>query len=61
MSEANEPQISYSVEQANIFQYQSYSHSDDMLIILKSNINTDIWSIYSLQYLHFHMIQNIYP
>jgi hypothetical protein len=23
------------------FQYQSYSHSDDMFIILKSNINTD--------------------
>jgi hypothetical protein len=28
-------------EQANIFQYQSYSHSDDMFIILISNINTD--------------------
>jgi hypothetical protein len=40
LSEANEPQMSYSVEQADIFQYQSYSHSDDMLIILKSNINT---------------------
>jgi hypothetical protein len=34
-------QASYSVEQADIFQYQSYSHSDDMFIILKSNINTD--------------------
>jgi hypothetical protein len=34
-------QTSYSVEQADIFQYQSYSHSDDMFIILKSNINTD--------------------
>ena len=39
--EANESQTSYSVEQADIFQYQSYSHSDDMFIILKSNINTD--------------------
>ena len=28
-------------EQAVIFQFQSYSHSDDMFIILKSNINTD--------------------
>jgi len=41
-SKANESQASYSVEHANIFQYQSYSHSDD---ILKSNINTDIWYI----------------
>jgi hypothetical protein len=41
VSEANESQASYSVEQADIFQYQSYSHSDDMCIILKSNINTD--------------------
>jgi len=32
---------SYSVEQVDFFQYQSYSHSDDMFIILKSNINTD--------------------
>ena len=39
MSEANEPP--YSVEQANIFQYKSYSHSDDIFIILKSTINTD--------------------
>ena len=39
--EPNESQTSYSVEQAEIFQYQSYSHSDDMFIILKSNINTD--------------------
>jgi hypothetical protein len=30
-------------EQADIYQYQSYSNSDDMFIILKSNINTDIW------------------
>jgi hypothetical protein len=37
--EANESHTSYSVEQADIFQYQSYSHSDDMFIILKSNIN----------------------
>jgi hypothetical protein len=29
------------IKQADIFQYQSYSHSDDMFIILKSNINTD--------------------
>jgi hypothetical protein len=41
VSEANESQTSYSVEQADIFRYQSYSHSDDMFIILKSNINTD--------------------
>jgi hypothetical protein len=39
VSEANESQASYSVEQADIFQY--HSHSDDMFIILKSNINTD--------------------
>jgi hypothetical protein len=42
VSEANESQMAYSVEHADIFQYQSYSHSDDMLIILKSNINMDI-------------------
>ena len=41
VNEANESQTSYCVEQADIFQYQSYSHSDDMCIILKSNINTD--------------------
>jgi hypothetical protein len=41
VSEAHESQTSYSVEQADIFQYQSYSHSDDMCIILKSNIKTD--------------------
>jgi hypothetical protein len=39
--EASESPTSYSVEQADVFQYQSYSHSDDMFIILKSNINTD--------------------
>jgi hypothetical protein len=33
--------MKFGVEQADIFQYQSYSHSDDMFIILKSNINTD--------------------
>jgi hypothetical protein len=32
VSKANESQTSYSVEQADIFQYQSYSHSDDMFI-----------------------------
>ena len=57
MSEANESQASYSVEQADIFQYQRYPHSDDMFIILKSNINT------IHLYLYFrgenHMIQNI--
>jgi hypothetical protein len=37
----NESQASYSVKLADIFQYQSYSHSEDMFIILKSNINTD--------------------
>ena len=41
VSGENESQTSYSVEQTDIFQYQSYSHSDDMFIILKSNINTD--------------------
>jgi hypothetical protein len=41
VSETNESQTSYSVEQADIFQYQSYSHSDDIFIILKSIINTD--------------------
>jgi hypothetical protein len=41
VSKTHESQTSYSVEQADIFQYQSYSHSDDMFIILKSNINTD--------------------
>jgi hypothetical protein len=41
VSGANESQTSYSFEQADIFQYQSYSHSDDMLIILRSNINTN--------------------
>jgi hypothetical protein len=41
VSEANESQTSYTIEQADIIQYQSYSHSDDMFIILKSNINTD--------------------
>jgi hypothetical protein len=30
VSEAYESQASYSVEQADIFQYQSYSHSDDI-------------------------------
>ena len=41
VSKANESQASYSVEQADIFQHQTYSHSDDMFIILKSNINTN--------------------
>ena len=40
VSEANESQASYSVEQTDSFQYQ-YSHSDDMFIIFKLNINTD--------------------
>jgi hypothetical protein len=48
VSEANESQTSYSVEQADIFQYQSYSHSDDMFIILKSNINTDASKLHIL-------------
>jgi hypothetical protein len=46
--------------EADIFQYQSYSHSDDMFIILKSNIKTDTSTFV---YLYFrrknHMIQNI--
>ena len=41
MSEANESQASYSVEQSDIVQYLLYSHSDDMFIILRSSINTD--------------------
>ena len=45
VSKANESQTSYSIEQADIFQNRSYSHSDDMFIILKSNKNTDIWYI----------------
>jgi hypothetical protein len=57
VSEVNVSQASYSVEQAGIFQYQSYSHSDDMFIILKSNINR------IHLYLYFrrknHMTQNI--
>jgi hypothetical protein len=46
--EADESQTSYSVEQADIFQYQSYSHSDDMLSIVKSNINTDTGEYYTI-------------
>ena len=60
MREANESQASYSVEQADIFQYQSYSHSDDMFIILKSNINTDT-SIFVFCRGKDHMIQNTLP
>ena len=45
------------------FQNQSYSHSDDMFIILKSNKNMDIWYIYTCWYLYLGgknpMIQNI--
>jgi hypothetical protein len=44
---------SYSTEQADIFQYQSYLHSDDIFIILKSNIITDIWYVYRFRYLYF--------
>ena len=36
---------SYSLEQADIFQYQTYEYSDDMLIIRTSSINMDIWYI----------------
>jgi hypothetical protein len=53
VGEANESQTSYSVEQADIFQYQSYSYSDDMFIILKSNISTTPMQIQSpLYYWH---------
>ena len=41
VSEANESPASHSVEQADILQYQSYSHLDDTWFILKSNINTN--------------------
>ena len=57
VSEANESQASDSVEQADIFQFQSYSHSDDMLIILKSNINTNT-SIFVFFRGKNNMIQN---
>ena len=50
----NVSQTSYSVEQTDIFQYQSYSHSNDMFIILKSNINTDIW--YIMHDIHQHSL-----
>ena len=60
MSEAYESQTSYSVEQDAIFQYQSYEHSDDMLIILKSNINTDT-SLFVFCRGKDHMIQNTLP
>jgi hypothetical protein len=40
VSEAKESQTSNSVEQADIFQYQSYSHSDDMFVILKLRNNS---------------------
>jgi excinuclease UvrABC helicase subunit UvrB len=55
VSEANESQTSYFVEQTDIFQYQSYSHSDDIFIILKSTINTDtsiFVHVFSLEKLH---------
>jgi hypothetical protein len=57
VSEAYESQTSYSVKQDDIFQYQSYSHSDDMLIILKSNINTNT-SIFVFFRGKNNMIQN---
>jgi hypothetical protein len=61
MSKTNESQISYSVEQSDIFQYQSYSHSDDMFIILKSNIKTDTSIGFDICIFaeKNHMIQNI--
>ena len=60
VSEANESQTSYSVEQADIFRYQSYWHSDDMCIILKSNINTDTSiGFYICIFARKIMIQNI--
>ena len=37
VSEVNKSQTSYSVEQADIFQYQSYSHSDDMFSLSSLN------------------------
>jgi hypothetical protein len=33
--------MKFVVEQADIFPYRSYSHSDDMFIILELNLNTD--------------------
>jgi hypothetical protein len=62
VSEANESQASYSVEQADIFQYQSYSHSDDIFIILKSTINTDTYIfVFSPKNYMIQNIQNTLP
>jgi hypothetical protein len=58
VSEANESQTSNSVEQADIFQYQSYSHSHDIFIILKSNINTDTSVFVFFNILFFKHISN---
>jgi hypothetical protein len=56
----NESQTSYSVEQADIFQYQSYSHSDDMFIIFISNINTDTSIfVFSREKSHAAMCNNV--
>jgi hypothetical protein len=60
VSQANESQTSYSVEQADIFQHQSDSHSDDIFIILKSTINTDT-SIFVFLWEKLQNIQNTLP
>ena len=53
VSEVNGLQSAYAVEQADIFQFQSYSHPYDMLIILISNINTDTSIfVFSLETVH---------
>ena len=62
MKFVGESQTSYSVEQADIFQYQSYSHSDDICIILKSTINTDTSIfVFSLEKLHDSKYASIKP
>jgi hypothetical protein len=48
--------------EADIFQYQSYSHSDDMFIILISNINmnTSIF-VFSREKLHDSKYSRRFP
>jgi hypothetical protein len=58
VSEVNESQTSYSVEQADIFQYQSYSHSDGLFIILKSNITNLAW-VNKKKFIVYHIFMGI--
>ena len=52
-TDSNSYNMSSWCELIDIFQYQSYLPSDNMLIIPKSNINTEIWYIYRFRYLYF--------